>query len=56
MSSFTAKDEDEGRDDRDSRGKVFVVGTGPGAIDHLTVGRQRGHRQVNGNRWLQALR
>ncbi|MBI5749630.1 MAG: precorrin-3B C(17)-methyltransferase [Nitrospinae bacterium] len=36
MSTITAKDKDERDNDSDSRGKVFVVGIGPGDIGHLT--------------------
>ncbi|MEK6589702.1 MAG: precorrin-3B C(17)-methyltransferase [Nitrospinota bacterium] len=36
MSAITAKDKDEGGDNSNSRGKIFVVGIGPGDIEHLT--------------------
>ncbi|MBI5747163.1 MAG: precorrin-3B C(17)-methyltransferase [Nitrospirae bacterium] len=37
MSVITAKDKNERDNDSDSRGKVFVVGIGPGDINHLTA-------------------
>ncbi|MBI3582966.1 MAG: precorrin-3B C(17)-methyltransferase [Nitrospinae bacterium] len=37
MSIIAAKDKDERDNNSDSRGKVFVVGTGPGDIGHLTA-------------------
>src|SRR3989304_10609112 len=36
MSDDTAKEKDERDNNSDCRGKIFVVGTGPGDIKHLT--------------------
>ncbi|MEK6538903.1 MAG: precorrin-3B C(17)-methyltransferase, partial [Nitrospirota bacterium] len=36
MSDDTAKEKDERDNDSDCRGKIFVVGIGPGDIRHLT--------------------